>query len=205
MKASYAQQGRNAFSSPSAGQPVRTSLPPPPDSLPPRPPGPLPSSVRVSNDGMPTPSRRNSAHLPQGTRGLRLHAGSGHPSTNPSHLTQVMPPPASQMSHVQGFQPGYGQYQRHPTIHPGVRMAGSANAPGWHQHHGSAQGWPANGQTNVPAAPPPYSYLPMMQHQTLQVQPIVAPWSSNQQVPPSPRPQPRNGQGHGHSHSHPYG
>jgi hypothetical protein len=157
MKCPHSQQGRNAFSSPSAAKPLRHTLPPPPDSLPPRPPVP----IDFKNDANPTPSRRLSVASFQGVRGPEPHVvASAHQNTNgfPPHAAQVMSSPVGQVSQPAFLPSGWTQpqYQVHPSAHQSMAMAmgGPASAPGWPQNHGYVPpGWSPHGQASLPPVP----------------------------------------------------
>jgi hypothetical protein len=227
MKGPHSQQGRNAFSSPSAAKPLRHTLPPPPDSLPPRPP--VPNDFK--NDAAPKPSRRLSVTSSQGVRRPEPHVvAPAHQNANgiPPHAAQVMSSSLCQPSQPAFHPSGWTQpqYQAHPSAHQGMGMAGPASVPGWLQNHGYVPpGWSPHGQASFPHVPivpsngpavydpgaqqqhgpmmdmqAQQSYPPVIQNQAPHSQTIVAPWSQNHQPPPPPP-----GQAYGYTHGHPYG
>ncbi|KAK4455823.1 hypothetical protein QBC34DRAFT_453462 [Podospora aff. communis PSN243] len=227
MKGPRSQQGRKAFSSPSAAKPLRQTLPPPPDSLPPRPP--VPNDFK--NHAAPKPSRRLSVTSSQGVRRPEAYGVAPvHQNANGIllHAAQVMSSPVGQASQPSFHTSGWTQprYQAHPSAHQGMGMAGPASAPGWPQNHGYVPpGWSPHGQASFPHVPfvpsngpavyrpvaqqqhgpmmdmqAQQSYSPVIQNQAPHSQTIVAPWSQNHQPPPPP-----SGQAFGYTHGHPYG
>lgn len=170
MKPSQSNPGRNAFSSPSATQPLRHPLPPRPDFLPPRPS--VQNSVKVQRDVLHTPSRQVTAQGTHGAQGPEPHSAPWHfyPTGFPSH--PVMRSPAGLILTPPQYPPAF----------PSMGIASPANVSGWPVNH---MAWPPNGQS--------MRYNPHPQMILSQSSPSPAggppPWRQNNRVASSTRPQ----------------